>query len=112
MHRRDDVDSLIGEHGSPRSAECDVEYGPILGHVDVLAGEHRIAQLLDTRSAGEVDQQREGAVVDAVLGVVDVQITNRCAVALAARGIRSEELAQMTSTDLVGVLDERGPLGQ
>jgi hypothetical protein len=52
-----------------------VEHRPVLGDVDVLAREHRVAALGDARVRGELQQQRQRLVGDQVLRVVEVELT-------------------------------------
>ena len=40
------------EFGLPRQAQGGVQHGPVLGGIDVLAGEHRVAPLLKASRAG------------------------------------------------------------
>ena len=57
------------------------------------AGEHRVAVLLETGRAGQVDQQLQRLAGDPVLAVVDVQITDRQRQLGAAVGVFGKELA-------------------
>lgn len=52
-------------------AERDVEYGAVLGGVDVLTGEHLVAIRLDICLASQREQGLEDRVRDQVLGVVE-----------------------------------------
>ena len=47
---------------------------PVLGDVDVLAAEHRVAARADTDLVGQREQRREHVVVEQRLGQVDVQV--------------------------------------
>ena len=70
----DDVVALVGDHRALGCSQRDVEHGPVLGDVDVLAGEHRIPELLDAGGAGEVGEQRDRVPGDPVLRPVDVEV--------------------------------------
>ena len=58
-----------------RSAVC--SDGALLGGVDLLAGEHRLALGLDLGGLGELDERAEHAAVDALLGIVEQEIVER-----------------------------------
>ena len=57
VHLGDDVDAVDRGSLVLRRAQRDVQHGPVLGDVDLLAREHRVAQLLDAGPPGERDQQ-------------------------------------------------------
>ena len=57
-----------------RTPERGVQHRPVLGGVDVLPGEHRVAPLLEPHLGGQVQQRVEDVPVDQCLGQVDVQI--------------------------------------
>ncbi len=59
-----------------------MEDGPVLGDVDVLAGEHGVAALGDTGSLGEAEEELERLVGDAVLRVVEDEVAGLHDVAL------------------------------
>ena len=71
VHLGDDVDPVDDERAAARHPQRDVEHGAVLGHVDPLAGEHRVAPLGDTCLLRERDEQPERLVGDAVLRVVE-----------------------------------------
>ena len=76
MHLGHDIDprTLVtggAEHGAAIGAQGDVEHRPLLGDVDPLAPEHRVATLHDTGGSGHGEQGDEDSVVDALLRVVD-----------------------------------------
>ena len=68
----DDVLAIDDDRGVARGAQGDVEDGAVFGDVDLLAGEHGVDALARLRLVGEVDEQTEGLVGDAVFGVVEV----------------------------------------
>ena len=55
-------------------AQRGVQHGPVLGDVDVLAGEHGVATLGQPDLLGQLDQGGQHRVVDQVLRQVDVQV--------------------------------------
>jgi hypothetical protein len=88
-----------------------VQHRSILGDVDVLATEHRIAPLLQPALLRQRNQQLQRAVVDAVFRVVEEQAGTLGRHPLAAAGVGREQLAQVRSHDLAVVLAERLPAG-
>ena len=50
-----------------------MEHGPVLGGVDLVAPEHGLDVLFQVRLVGEVQEQMEGLVREAVLGIVQVE---------------------------------------
>ena len=80
-----------------------------------LAAERGVTERRDAMFAGELEQQAESLVGDAVLGVVEVQAGRFHRQALAAGGILGKELAEVRAADLLVVLLESPPgeaLGQ
>ena len=51
-----------------------VQHRPILGDVDVFAGEHRVAALRQADLLGKIDKCTQHVGVDQVLGQVDIEI--------------------------------------
>ncbi len=80
---------------SSRRAQRDVQHRAVLGDVDLLAAEHRVDPRAQPAFLGELDQQRERLVGDAVLRVVEVEARRLGRQALAALRVVGEELAQM-----------------
>jgi hypothetical protein len=56
VHVLDDV-VAVDVQDTARITQRGMEYRTIFGGVDVHAGEHRIAALLESRGAGRVDEQ-------------------------------------------------------
>ena len=73
MHCRDHIDAI--NNVLPRThswfAQGDMQHGAVLGRVDLLTGEHRIAAGRHAAFIGERQQQLHGLRVDALLGVVE-----------------------------------------
>ena len=80
-----DPDRLAGE-----IAQCSVQDRPLLGDVDFLAREHRVAPGLDRRRLGELDKPANNASVDALLGIVEQEIVEGDAEFLESPGIGGE----------------------
>ncbi len=64
-----------------------MEDGAVLGDVDLLPGEHRVAARSESHLVSKVDQCREHVVVDEVLRQVDVELARRVREALDPTGI-------------------------
>ena len=56
VHIVDDVLSVDGQLLAARQPQRDVQHGAVLRGVDVHAGEHRVAALLQSGGAGQVDR--------------------------------------------------------
>src|SRR6185312_8954689 len=94
---------------SPRGAQCHVQHGAVLGAVDPLAAEHRRGTLRQVAGQRQFAQQAQRVGVDALLGVVQVQVDVRQRERLAAPRIAREQVAQMFAADDGGVLLQRLP---
>ena len=88
------------EGGVPRQAQGGVQHGPVLGGVDVLAGEHGVTALLQACRAGQIHQQCQGLPGDPVLAVVDIEVTDGQRQFPAAVGVLGEELSQVHVGDI------------
>ena len=91
----DHVDAVDDQRALARHPQRHVEDGAVLGDVDVLAGEHRFAALLDPALAGELAEQDQRLVGDPVLGEVEVEAGAVGDQPLAALGVLGEEVAQV-----------------
>jgi hypothetical protein len=74
VHVGHDVVAVDHRRWHRRGAQRGVQHGALLGGVDQLAGEHRVATFGDTRGPHDGQQRRQHGIVDQVLGVVDAQI--------------------------------------
>ena len=95
VHLLDDVDAVDDERAVARHPQRHVEDGAVLGDVDVLAGEHRFAALLDAALAGQLAEQHQRLVGDPVLREVEVEAGAVGDQALAALRVGGEEVAQV-----------------
>ena len=67
-----DILAVDDDGGAARRAQGDVKHRALLGDVDLLAAEHGVDALAQARLLGELEQQRQGLVGDAVLGIVEI----------------------------------------
>ena len=91
----DDVDPVDDQRALARHPQRDVKHGAVLGDVDVLAAEHRVAALGEPALLGQRDEQRERLVGDPVLRVVEVEARGLGGQPLAALRIGGEQVAQV-----------------
>ena len=106
---------ILAVHREPfpfGQAQRDMEDGPVLGGVDVIAGEHGVAAGLHPGGSGHAQQEPHRLVGDAVLGVIEHQIASAGSEAGGPLGVASEELAQVPVTHVAEVRFERLPLGR
>ena len=104
----DDERALVGGGAAQRG----VEDGAVLGGVEVLAGEHGVAALLELDGAAEVAQKLDGLVVDQVLGKIKVQVVHIEGELGDAVGIGGELLLEAKMRlDVGGVVGKGLPLG-
>ena len=113
----DDAVLVAVEHGAALgvgAAQRGVEHGAVLRGVDVRAGVHGVAALLDVELAGELDEQLHGLVGDEVLGQVDVELAHVEAELGHAVGVGGEPALEVHAGGghLVVVLLERRPRGR
>ena len=97
------------QRGVAWKSQCGVQHRAILRDVDVYAGEHLVATLLELGGAGQVGQQLQGFPVDAVFAVVDVEVADGDVEFAAAVWVLGEEFTQVGAHDLVVVLAQRLP---
>ena len=82
----DDELALLG----CRAAQRGVQNGAVLGGIDVLAGEHGVAALLELHLAGKIAQQLDGLIGHQVLGQIEVKVAGVKAQLVHALGIGGE----------------------
>ena len=111
VHILDDVLAVDDQLLAARQPQRDVQHRAVLRGVDVHAGEHRVAALLQSGGAGQVDEQLQRLPRDPVLAVVDVQVADRQRQLGAAPGIFVEELAKVFLADLVVMPLQGAPCG-
>ena len=92
-----------------RRAQRHVQDCAVFRDVDLVAAEHRVYALAQAAFVGQLQQQPEGFVGDAILRVVEKDARGLHRQPLAALGIIGEELAQMHIPDLLVVGNERLP---
>ena len=114
VHIGDDVAgvTVVVEHvddRAARGAERCVQYGAVLGRIDLLAGEHRVAAPLDIGGRGDLDQTLQRVAGDALLGEVDAQIARRTGERRRSLRVVGEQLAQVRRGRVLEVGEQRGP---
>ena len=80
-----------------------MQHGPVLGDVDLLAPEHGVDARAQAGLLGELEEERQRLVGDAVLRVVEVDARRLRGEALAALRVVGEEIPQMQVADLLVV---------
>ena len=109
MDVRGDVLAVDREVLVHRDTQRGVQRRPVLGDVDVLAGEHRRAALLQPRGlgkTGELPQQRE---VHQVLRQIDVQRSAVERQVPGPAGVVAEHVPQRGVTDPRSLVDQSVP---
>ena len=101
VHVRHDVMAIDQDARIARRAQRHVQHRALLGDVDLVAAEHRIATLRHAALLRELQQQPHGLVGDAVLRIVEVQSGALCRQAFATARIIGEELPQVHVLDLL-----------
>jgi hypothetical protein len=109
VHLFDYVLAVDDQRPVTRHPQRDVQHRPVLGNVDVLASEHRVAARGDAALVRELPEQGQGLVGDPVLRVVENEAGALSRQALAAVGIVGEQVAEVAFADLGVVLLERLP---
>ena len=111
MHLGDDVGAVDLDVLAFGRAQRDVQDGTVLGHVDLLAREHRVDAGPETGGVGQRQEEADGLVGQAVLRVVEVQAVDLEGEPLAARAVLREQLAEVHVLDRLVVRLERLPFG-
>ncbi len=107
----DDVFAVDEDGFGLGGAEGDVEDGAVLGGVDLLAGEHGFDVVAEAGLVGELEEELEGFVGDAVLGVVEEEAGGFGGEAGAAGRVGLEEVAKLLGAKGFGVLLKGFPGG-
>ena len=95
VHVRHDVLAVDSDLLIPRRAQRHVQHRAVFGDVDLIPAEHRVDALAQAALLGEIEQQFERLVGDAVLGVVQVQAGRFNRQTLAALGVLGEQRPEM-----------------
>ena len=115
MHVRHHILAVRQDALAARRPQRHVQHRPPLGDVDALAAEHGVDAFLDSGGPRQLQQQVQGLVGDAVLGVVEVEPRALDREALAAGRVLGEQRPQVYVLDLVVVRGEilpRREIGQ
>ena len=103
-----DVLAVHDDGRASRRAQGHVQDGPVLRDVDLLAAEHGVDPRAQAGFLGQLQEQLERFVGDAILRVVEVEARGLGRQALAALGIVREEVAEMQVADLL-MMGSAGP---
>ena len=76
-----------------------VQDSPLLGHVDLLTPEHRIDPGPQAGFLGQLQQESQGFIGDAVFRVIEVDADGLGGQTLAAFGVVREQLAEVQVAD-------------
>src|SRR5271154_2590894 len=99
MHLGYNVFAVDDDLRSPGRPERNMQHGPVLCEVDLIAPEHRVDALADTRLLGELEQELQSLGRDPVLRIIEMDSERIEAELLGASGIPGEELSQMFALD-------------
>src|SRR5262245_14843124 len=95
MNLRHDIAPVVHDRGPTRGAQRHVQHRALLGDVDLIAPEHGLDALAHAGLLREPDQQAEGLLGNAVLGIIKVDAGSLCHQPLAALRLLREQLAQV-----------------
>ena len=96
VHVGHDVLAVDDDRRAARRAQRDVQHGAVLGDVDLVAAEHRVDALAQAGLVGQLQQQPQRLVGDAILRVVEVDAGGLGGQPLAARGSAANSLRSVT----------------
>ena len=113
IHLRHHVFAIDQNRPIAAIAQRDVQHRSVLGDVDALAAEHRVASPLDVACPGQRHQQRERLVGRAVFRIIDQQVLAEPRRQLRKTvGVFGEQLAHLRRLQRGGMGSEGFPLGQ
>src|ERR1700734_3413654 len=101
MNRRHDILAVQNDRLTLRRAQRNMQHSPVLRNVDLVPTEHRIDLLAQTRFLGQLDQQLQRLVGNAILRVVEKNSTRLRSKTLTASRIRFKQLTQMFLPNLL-----------
>lgn len=106
-----DVDPVDDNARVCRRAQRRMECGAFLGRIDRLTAEHGVPALAQSTVLGQIHQQGERVIGDAVFGIVEIQPGGVDLQPLAALRVIRKKLPQVPSADVAVMIDERLPRG-
>ena len=109
MHLAHHIGAADDQRAVARHAQRHVEHRAVLGDVDVLPGEHRIAPLGNAGFRGELHEEPKRLVGDTILREVEEQPGRLARQALGAARVGAEERAEVHAPDPGGMRLERLP---
>ena len=106
---RHDIFAVHQDGGILGRAQGDVQHGAVFRDVDFLAAEHRVDLRAQTGFLGQLQQQLERLVRDAVFGIIQKKSGGLGGQSFAAFGVVGEQFSQMQFLDLFAVRGEGLP---
>ena len=94
MDSGNDVFAINNNLFALRCTQRNVEYGAVLGDVDLLAGKHRLNAGLESGFFGELKQQLERLISQAILGVIEEDAAELCREPITTRRVPGEQVFQ------------------
>ena len=107
VHLGDHVLAVDDQACIARQPQRGVQHRPILCHVDPIPAEHRLDPLAQAHVLGQRDQQADGLIGEAMLGVVQIQAGALRRQLRPALRVLGEQVAKVQSGDLGVVRLER-----
>jgi hypothetical protein len=103
--------AVVNDGGAPRRAQGDVKHRAVLRDVDLVAPEHGVDAILQSRFPGKLKQESQGFIGDPVLGIIEIDSGGLDRQPLPARVILGEELPEVEARDRLAMLLQRRPGG-
>ena len=96
--------AVVEDGSAARRAQGDMKHCALLGRVDLVAAEHGVDVLAQARFLGQLKQQSQSFVGDAVLGIVEIDSGGLDRQPLPTLAILGEELPEVDTLHLLVVL--------
>src|SRR5208282_5698104 len=111
MDLRHNVLAIDDDRGVARRPERDMQHSAPLRDIDLVAAEHRVDAVAQARLLRKLNEQFDGLVGNAILGVVERNAGSRERESFAPPRIVRKELTQMERADRLLMGQERSPRG-
>ncbi len=106
-----DIFAVHVDHGVPGRAESNVQDCAVLGEVDLFTAEHGINSRAKSAFCGQLQQQLQSGLGNAVFGVVKEQARCFGSEPFATFAVFGEKVSQLKGFDLFGMIDQQFPGG-